>query len=428
MRKLETALAVILMASPAVAAQQNTADNTAKSNNQQEVDRAENAVFSRWDTNNDQRLENQEFVSGLHDAWSGDNDQIDQAAFDENWNNWFTAEKPDFSEIDENDDGQLSQDELNTAVNEANLQDNWQGAEDSYLTPEEFRAGMQSVNDRNRDGTLDQQETEGLLTIVEVIVPADTQTASQNSQADPSEVRVGNVISLRDWDTDSLYGSTWSAEALFDRNVYSPGGEEIGDVEDLIVGSDGTLLALVAEVGGFWDIGDTHVSIPWNQVSFRDDGSLTVPVTEENADDFSIINTPSKQQLSGGIVSNLDDRDIGLRAWRASELIGDRARVHAGTDQVGDQTSAGSDTTMNSQSANYRDFGYVQDLLFDEGKIAAAVVEVAPGYGVRGRFAYPYYGYEYGWTPGSQYYDLPYTGDEAATVEPLNQDRLNDES
>lgn len=289
--------------------------------------------------------------------------------------------------------------------------------------------------------------------------PSNTGTAGQGT--DPSLVRVGEVIRLSDWDTDALYQDGWSAEALFGREVYSRDGEEIGDVEDLIVGSDGRLLALVAEVGGIWDIGDTHVSVPWKQVTFRQDGTVAVPVTEDNADEFSVLNEPGSQQLSQGIVSGLDDQALGARAWRASELIGDIARIRAnpGTAQGGSQTGeqAGSDASTVQGGTNrqqpersadagqampagrndaasagqartmaYRGYGYVNDLIFEGGRVVAAVVDRDSAYGTRGRYAYPFYGYGYGWAPGNRYYDLPYNREEAVTIAPFDYERLNE--
>jgi hypothetical protein len=81
---------------------------------------------------------------------------------------------------------------------------------------------------------------------------------------------------------------------------------------------------------------------------------------------------------------------------------------------------------MRKRAAAYQGYGYVSDLIFEEGRVKAAVVERDAGYGTRGRFAYPYYGYSYGWAPGNRYYDLPYNRDEAVTLAPFDYDRLND--
>lgn len=434
MRKLETALTLILAAavSPSIASAQ-TATTTA-AGGADEVRRLSDTAFSRWDVNSNDRLEGDEFVGGLHGAWGGSDGQLNEQAFDSNWSNWFTADAPDFAELDEDGNDLLSQDELRVALNDSDLRGAWQGADDGYLTPEEFRTGLNTVSDRDQSGSLDQQEAEQLIAVVTVIVPDDTNTAatgqqnttSPNATQSASNVDVGEIISLGEWDTETLYQSGWSAEALFDREVFGENGEEIGDVEDLIVGSNGELLALVAEVGGLWDIGDTHVSVPWDQVVIGDDGAVAIPVTEDNVDDFSVLNEPTQQQVSENVVSNLDDEELGPRAWRASELIGDIARIRG--DNAGQQAEPAQDNAaapMNRRMP-YQGYGYVNDLIFNDGKIVAAVVDRDAGYGTRGRYAYPFYGYGYGWAPGNRYYDMPYNRDEATAIEPFNEDRLNE--
>jgi hypothetical protein len=66
----------------------------------------------------------------------------------------------------------------------------------------------------------------------------------------------------------------------------------------------------------------------------------------------------------------------------------------------------------------------VQDLVFQDGELTAVVVYPEIGYGVYGPYAYLGYGYEYGWEPGAEAYDLPYKRDEIAELGPFDYDRL----
>jgi len=74
---------------------------------------------------------------------------------------------------------------------------------------------------------------------------------------------------------------------LDDYEVRGENGDDIGSVENMIFDDEAQVLAIIAQVGGFWDTGDTHVSVPWEQVELAN-GALTVPVTEDNLDDYSI--------------------------------------------------------------------------------------------------------------------------------------------
>jgi sporulation protein YlmC with PRC-barrel domain len=44
-------------------------------------------------------------------------------------------------------------------------------------------------------------------------------------------------------------------------DIYSAGGEEIGDVEDVLMNAEGEIVALSAEIGGFIGIGEREVLI-----------------------------------------------------------------------------------------------------------------------------------------------------------------------
>jgi sporulation protein YlmC with PRC-barrel domain len=199
-----------------------------------------------------------------------------------------------------------------------------------------------------------------------------------------------------------------SAEEFIDEmEVYSTAGDEIGDVEDIIANQDGELIAVIAEVGGFWDIGDTHVSVPWDQIEMAD-GGITVPVTEETIDEYGLFDREylTAEDVSDEMVGEVDAADTGARSFRLSELIGDYARLRGDTD--GDEM------------VNY---GYVRDVMIQDGNIGAVVVNPDVGYGAPGYYtAYPYYGVNY--RPGGPYYDMPYTEGDIAEMEEFDYEEV----
>ena len=231
---------------------------------------------------------------------------------------------------------------------------------------------------------------------------------SAHAQQTAEPLSDAEVIALSQWSYDDLYAGGISAEEFIDEmDVYDPTGEEIGDVEDILIGPDGRVLAIVAEVGGFWDIGDTHVSIPYDQVEMATDGEgVVVPVTEETVDDYGnwgdAWSTTGVDNVGEEIAAGIDDLALP-RAWRASELIGDAARL--------------------TEDAGYANYGYVNDLILRDGEVAAVVVNPATGYG-GGYRAYPYYGYGWGWNAGAPYYDMPYAEEDIGDVEDFDYDRL----
>ena len=293
------------------------------------------------------------------------------------WRNWFEAERPDFDKTDEDSNGRLSEDELHEVVNAADLMGGWQGADDGYLTPQEFDAGLKAAGDADENGSIDKVEYSH--TLAAITVKGGEQTSSRSADAgQPPDatfgIAAGDIIPLESWGMDQIHTTGWRAEALFDTPVYGTTGDRIGDVEDLVVSSDGKLISLIAEVGGFWDIGDTHVSVPWDKVTIRKDGTAQIPVTEDTVDQYGFFNDRlTKAGLAENVVSGLDNQELGPRAWRASELIGDLARIR--------------------DNNQYRGYGYVSDLIFSEGRVLATIIDRDVGYGPRGPYAMPYYGY-----------------------------------
>ena len=112
-------------------------------------------------------------------------------------------------------------------------------------------------------------------------VQSESARAQTNARAQPT-ADSGDKIDIVSWVQKDLYTDGWTAEQLFDEGVYGANGEEAGEIEDLIIGPDGELKAVI-------DIGDTHDRVPWEDVELTADvGGITVPVTEENIEECSI--------------------------------------------------------------------------------------------------------------------------------------------
>lgn len=230
------------------------------------------------------------------------------------------------------------------------------------------------------------------------------QQAAQNASTSGASPA---VVLLRDWNYDKIYGEGWSARNLIDEaSVFGPDGDEIGSVENLIVDRDGKLLGVVAEVGGFLNIGDTHVFVPWEQVRFSDEMTrVTLPVTEENVETYST--SPDsylqKSETHGRRVVQ-EELSSGPRIWKASEILGDEAVLNG---LVG--------------------YGQVDDLIFtSDAKLHAVVVNAYAGF--RGDYrALPFYGYPYGWAPGYSAYHLGYDRDDVVNLQVLDYDKLKNE-
>lgn len=92
-----------------------------------------------------------------------------------------------------------------------------------------------------------------------------------------------NLIGDDDWDVmmaEESIGADWT---------------EIGEIEDLVLSRTGQLTGIVAEVGGFLDIGDKHVLLPINDVKL-------VPSEDRT---YSIVTRFSEEDLSE--LENIDE-------------------------------------------------------------------------------------------------------------------------
>jgi sporulation protein YlmC with PRC-barrel domain len=202
-------------------------------------------------------------------------------------------------------------------------------------------------------------------------------------------------IDITTWDQAALYKG-WSAEALLDTKVLGENGEEVGEVENIVVGPDGKVQKIIVESGGFLDIGDTHLSVAWDQAEIGPQiETVTVPVNKENVADFSLFGDDNVSTS-------------GPRAWRVTELIDDYVTLQGG-----------------------EGYGYVDDAIFDEeGQLQAVVVTPDVARGTPGYYAYPYASSSYGgyeYDPGLDVYELPYARDQVMGLEPFDYEVLEEE-
>ncbi len=80
---------------------------------------------------------------------------------------------------------------------------------------------------------------------------AQSTPGSTSNQGSPDVARPSSDILTGDWRASKLIGTTMS-------NVL---GESVGSVEDVVIGSDGKVVAVMVGVGGFLGLGETSVAI-----------------------------------------------------------------------------------------------------------------------------------------------------------------------
>ena len=100
-------------------------------------------------------------------------------------------------------------------------------------------------------------------TQMRLLMAASALVSGLASMAAAQEAKIeADIVPLADWRYDELYTDGISVDDMIGSDVKGPTGDDIGDVENVLIGQDGQVLSVVAEVGGFFELGDTHVNIP----------------------------------------------------------------------------------------------------------------------------------------------------------------------
>ena len=105
---------------------------------------------------------------------------------------------------------------------------------------------------------------------------ATVETETPVEMAGPAVEREGyNLAQTGEYEVNTLVGST----------LYGVNDESIGDIGDLVVGTDGQVSEVLVEVGGFLGLGEKGVMIPFDRLSVlrSDDGDIRayIDATEE---------------------------------------------------------------------------------------------------------------------------------------------------
>jgi len=219
------------------------------------------------------------------------------------------------------------------------------------------------------------------------------QTDTQVSNADPAVIL----------DINAVYANGISARSLYyDTDVAGPDDSDIGSVENVIFAGEGKVAGLIVEVGGFWDIGDQHLFVPWEQIELMGGGAemkVKIPVTEETAEDYTFSESGLYKSSAQSLRDvNLDWYTVGPKLWRVSEVIGDYAYL---SDRQG--------------------YGFIRDVIVSpEGDVRAVIINAQSTYG-GGYRAFPYRGTRYTMGP---YYSTGYSASQVMALPEFDYERL----
>jgi sporulation protein YlmC with PRC-barrel domain len=77
---------------------------------------------------------------------------------------------------------------------------------------------------------------------------------------------------------------TLFAAAIIGQQVHDREGEEIGDVDDLVVSRLGKVRKVTLDVGEMVNMGEKIIALPFDEISIQKDGRIVTDLTKERAD------------------------------------------------------------------------------------------------------------------------------------------------
>jgi sporulation protein YlmC with PRC-barrel domain len=123
-------------------------------------------------------------------------------------------------------------------------------------------------------------------------------TEMENSTAGTAASQFGSYRNTEPGSFSGTIAGNFSADELMDRDIVDGEGNSVGEVSDLLIGSDGSIQNVLVDVGGFLGLGQRTVALDLNQLQMAqgDAGEeLVVNMSKEQ-----IENLPPVEQNESG--------------------------------------------------------------------------------------------------------------------------------
>jgi putative membrane protein len=77
----------------------------------------------------------------------------------------------------------------------------------------------------------------------------------------------------------------WTAQTLIGKTVLNKNGDNLGEVNNVILNEKGNVVAITIGVGGFLGLGEKDVGVPFDALSFRDEDAMERKADADSADE-----------------------------------------------------------------------------------------------------------------------------------------------
>ncbi|HEY0224426.1 MAG TPA: PRC-barrel domain-containing protein [Pseudolabrys sp.] len=141
--------------------------------------------------------------------------------------------------------------------------------------------------------------------------PAFAQTNVNAPAATATAVPAGNFV-------QSQHATDWRGSKLIGAIVYGPDNASIGSINDVLIGNDAKVRAVVIGVGGFLGVGEKNVAVPLEALNItrKPDSSaidkISVGYSKEDlkaAPQFAFDETPPAQTIGSSVTDPLKSLD-----------------------------------------------------------------------------------------------------------------------
>ena len=96
----------------------------------------------------------------------------------------------------------------------------------------------------------------------------------------------------------------WLGENLEDKEVFTPDGKGIGEIDDLLIDQSGRVVAVIIEVGGFLGIREKRIAVPMSALDFQRPAATT-----QDLDNVRVILRVGRAELeSAPVFRSLESR------------------------------------------------------------------------------------------------------------------------
>ncbi len=171
--------------------------------------------------------------------------------------------------------------------------------------------------------------------------------------------------------------------SIVGKDLYGANDEEVGEIEDIVMGQDGKVKSVLVDVGGFLGMGAKRVAIPVDEIEMNGERVVASNLTKERAESMQEHEGPTAritetQRTTTSVGAGTAATGTGTTATGTAAGTGVATTTRSGTSAVTaermiDRTVIGRDL----YGANDEEVGEIEDVVMGtDGKVEHVLIDV----------------------------------------------------